>query len=40
MVLFAHIPVAGDTGPANIGALYKTKADNGKTVREFIVSLM
>jgi hypothetical protein len=40
MVLFSHIPVAGDSGPANIGALYKTKADNGKTVREFIVSLM
>lgn len=40
MVLFAHIPVAGDAGPSNIGALYKTKADNGKTVREYIVSLM
>jgi len=40
MVLFAFIPTAGPNGASNLGSLYKTKATNGKTVREYITSIV
>jgi hypothetical protein len=40
MVLFAYIPTAGPNGAANLGSLYKTKAANGKSVREYITSIV
>lgn len=40
MVLLAHIPVAGDTGPANLMDIYKTTADNGMLVKDYIISIL